>query len=320
MTTTDAGTQRPWHILLAIEGPDSLRAATRFVSHLPLWPGSRVTAVAILTPPYPATREALSTALDQAQLLLQKRDSELRTRLLSSDPAEDWTRWVDEQRPDLVVIGAPDVPINPETLLRGGARHLLEQAREPVLIVRSPHAIFRNVLVAIDGSPQSESVVDYLARFPLPPGVEVTVVHIMLPLPDLDHLSHDRPFTKAATPPLTFDDIKLIAQQAVAEEHVARSILGRAIQILKASGITATPLLLRGDATTELLRWAQEHPVDLIAVGSHVFGADADPPAGSLQHSFVASATCSVLLVRGWAAETARSAFEKGGGGPSRRG
>jgi nucleotide-binding universal stress UspA family protein len=294
--------QWPFKILLAVDGSEHARAAVQLLYHLPLPPGSSVTAVGVLTPRQTPRREVLLVALDQARMIL-KYDNKVMvtTELLHGHPAEAITEFADGQKPDLIVVGAKGLRATLGILLGGMAQQVVEYSRWPVLVVRPPYQGLHRVLLVTDGSSQSQHAVSYLARFPLPISAEVRVMHV-LPSRDLpEPVTLVEPIGLGALPtPLAARE----ARQAIAEimeyeKREGQAIVEQAAEALKSAEIEAASTLVRGDAATEIIEYVKEHSIDLVVSGSRGLSAVKGWLLGSVSRKLVHDAGCSVLIVKG---------------------
>ncbi len=87
-------------------------------------------------------------------------------------------------------------------------------------------------------------------------------------------------------------------RQAEMEEQEGRRLLEDATVSLERAGLQAVPVLLRGDAASELIEYAREHEIDLIIAGSRGLGQVRGWLLGSVSRKLLHYAGCSVLIVR----------------------
>jgi nucleotide-binding universal stress UspA family protein len=295
----NAKTFVPMTIVVAVDGSEHARAATQFVCDLPLSAGSEVTVLAVLSPRHTPGRAELLPAVDEAQALLQHDGVKVHTGLLHGHPAEALAQYAQVHRPDLLVVGAKGQRATPGILVGGVAQQLVEHAHYPVLVVRAPYAGLRRMLLVTDGSPHSQCAVDYLARFPLSPGIELSVMHVLPPKLDPSSLLYMGRYDWVPVPPPGYDVEKIAAEQTEAEEREGEQLLARTVQALKASQIEAAGMLARGDAATEILDHVRKHSIDLIVAGSRGLSSMWGWMLGSVSRKLIHYASCSVLIVRG---------------------
>ncbi len=295
----NAKSSSPITIVVAVDGSEHARAATHLVCDLPLPAGSEINVLAVLTPRHTPGRAALLAALDEAQALLQLNGVKVYTGLLHGHPAEALAQYAQVHRPDLLVLGAKGQRATPSILVGGVAQQLVEHAHYPVLMVRAPYAGLRRILLVTDGSPHSQCAVDYLARFPLVPGTELTVMHVLPPLLEPSSLMYVGPYGLAQLPATDYDVEKMAAEQAETEQRDGEQLLARTVEALKASQIEAASILVRGDAATEILEHVRQHSIDLIVAGSRGLSEVIGWMLGSVSRKLIHYAGCSVLIVRG---------------------
>lgn len=75
-------------------------------------------------------------------------------------------------------------------------------------------------------------------------------------------------------------------------------VLKQAQAVLEAAGYFADTQLIRGDAATEIIQYARNNAVDLIACGSRGLSPVTSWLLGSVSRKLVHYANCSVLIVK----------------------
>jgi nucleotide-binding universal stress UspA family protein len=177
------------------------------------------------------------------------------------------------------------------------AQQVLEYALCPVLIVRAPYQGLRKILLVTDGSPSSLSAARYLGKFPLPPKLDVHVMHVLPPIqvPILMEPHYGVWSTVYAVYP-TREEEALIRKRDAA---LGEALLKRTSSLLQRNGIESTPVLVRGDAATEIMDYVKSEKIDLIVAGSRGLGNFKSLWVGSVSRKLVHYSDCSVLIVKG---------------------
>ena len=289
----------PCEILLAVDGSEHFLAAVDFLDDLPLPESCSVTAVAVL-PTQQATRfSALEIVLEQTQKSFKKKGIPVTMELKAGNPAETINEHADVISPDLIVLGAKGLRATLGILLGGVAQQVVEYARWPVLIVRAPYNGLNRVLLVIDGSEHSQRAEDYLARFSLPEGVDVRVMHVLPPEPMPDLVGRSWPVGAEMVMPVPSPEMEeATKQQAEAEQRQGEVLLAQSEANLDDSGINVESVLVRGDAATEIINYIKEKNIDLVVVGSRGLSQVAGWLLGSVSRKLVHYAGCSVLIVK----------------------
>jgi nucleotide-binding universal stress UspA family protein len=276
---------RPMKILIAIDGSEHSHAAMQFLRHLPLLPGSEITALAVLPIESLVKKSYLLNVLDEAQLLLADRGLPVHRGLLQGEPAEELSKFADEQQPDLILVGAKGLRATLGILLGGVAQQMIEYSGWPVLVVRTPYRDLKQAALVIDGSICSITALDYIAGsssrapFPFPADTQIHVLHV---LPAL----------------VPFDADDLGGRRVMREETEGKAILSQAVTRLQLAGFNACGDLLRGDAATEIIAYARDHDLRLIISGSRGLSSVKGWLLGSVSRKLVHYAHCSVMVVR----------------------
>ena len=97
----------------------------------------------------------------------------------------------------------------------------------------------------------------------------------------------------------SYETEELLVKQAEEEERQGKVLLDQTIKELGNFGIEATSVLVRGDAATEIIEYANQNQIDLIVAGSRGLSRMRRLLLGSLSRKLVHYAGCSVLIVKG---------------------
>jgi nucleotide-binding universal stress UspA family protein len=124
--------------------------------------------------------------------------------------------------------------------------------------------MYRRILVAVENSAADETILEHVVGLARLTGAELLLVHVA------DGFAAR-----------LFDDLKLRESEEMQRD---RSYLEGLQRKLSALGLTVSTELARGDPATELIRVAETHEVDLVAMSTHghrfiadlLFGATAD--------------------------------------------
>lgn len=147
-----------------------------------------------------------------------------------------------------------------------------------------------NILIAIDGSNCSKSVMKKACQFIAEP--QNTTLRIISAVEPLAPMVAE-PFAVSA---------EYYADFQAAANKQARALLDEAVAELKAScpNLKAvTSDVMRGGAAQTIVEAAGEWNADLIIVGSHGYSFWSRTLLGSVSNAVVHQAPCSILIIRG---------------------
>jgi nucleotide-binding universal stress UspA family protein len=318
MTSTVQSLQ---NVLLAFDGSEHAWAAVSLLRdllpHAATLSPARVTIMGVLPPRNASEHATLQDALERAQRSFEEGGLRAEATLHVGQPAETLVEYADRYSPDLIAIGAKGRRAALSILMGGVAQQVLEYAQCPVLVIRSPYAGLRRVLLVTDGSPYSQRAVSYLARFPLPPSAELHVAHVLPPLYLPEMTMPSWPLGADIVAPLpTRESADLLAHRTEDEERQGEVLITRTFeemmsiwQQIQSPRLTAAPplrVLLRGDAAAEIIEYAKTQQVDLIVGGSRGLGTIKGWLLGSVSRKLAHYAPCSVMIVRGGSHEANR--------------
>ena len=131
------------------------------------------------------------------------------------------------------------------------------------------------LLLAIDSSPVSKTVVDEVAKRPWPPGTTACVLNI-----------------------IDWPQLQTTASVIEAVKQSADSLVKSASAELSRVGLPATTKILEGHPRTAVAEFAEEWSADLVLVGSHGASGLVRFLLGSVAQATLRRAPCSVEIVR----------------------
>lgn len=289
----------PLQIQLAVDGSEYAMAAVQMLSDLPLPPGSRITILSVLTAGQSPGEEMLRAAMANAEKILSKGQVETESVLLYGHVAKELIDFGRKQRPDLMVIGAKGLYATLKILLGGVAHQVVEQARWPVLVVRTPYRGLRRVLLATDGSQNCRLAAQYLARFPLLEQTEIQIMHVQALIEEPKVFTQGMGLYAYLGPSLPIPiDPGFKYRKAELNKQRGRAALNESKRILEAAGHKPRGFITDGDPASQILAHSEQHGIDLIVAGSRGLSAIEGWWWGSVSRKLVHYAHSSVLFIR----------------------
>jgi nucleotide-binding universal stress UspA family protein len=138
--------------------------------------------------------------------------------------------------------------------------------------------VYRNILVAVDGSKESDLALADAIGLALDSNAKLTVAHVATPPPGVIRTSPAGAMA-AAELPAFHDKLLREAVEKVPEE------------------LPVTTLLLQGSPAHEIVKAVREYDHDLIVIGSRGRGRAAAALLGSVSHEVLHSSPVPVLVV-----------------------
>lgn len=288
----------PIHILFADDGSSHAQAAIKLIKSLPLSSGSKIHAVMVFTPRQISEHERLMDHILKSQESLLRPDLDVSANLVLGYPAEKLIKISEETTPDLIVIGAIGLRATMGILLGGVAQQVVEYAKAPVLVVRSPFAQLKNLLLLSDGSICSEYATSYLSRMPLPPSAAITIMHVLPPVPIYSPIAKTWPIGPELHEVTTPDWNDEIETWKMEDEEKGRVILEKTNSKLAPLENPISTVMERGDAATEIISYVNDNAIDLIVAGSRGLNPVQGWLLGSVSRKLIHYAKCSILVVK----------------------
>jgi nucleotide-binding universal stress UspA family protein len=291
----NAPVQERTKFLLADDGSAHAQAAVQLLKDLPISPKSRVHVLRVFPPGQTFAAGQMERSLKHTQEQLLEAGFKADADLVLGNPAEKIVEAATRMKSDLIVIGAKGLRATLGILLGGVVQQVVEYAASPVLVVRAPYEGLRRVLAVTDGSAHSRRAVQYLGKFPLPENVDLRLIHVLPPLtaPVMmePYFGGRDAFVPLQSPE---EENRIKADQ----ERAGKALLDRTRNLLLKKGIESTPVLVRGDAATEIIDYAAKHNIDLIVAGARGLSSIQGWLMGSVSRKLVHYSNCSVLIVK----------------------
>ena len=167
------------------------------------------------------------------------------------------------------------------------AARVLELTHCSVLLVppeASERAVYKRILVPLDGSLRAESVLPFATAIAVSQGAEILVAHVV-PEAEVTEVG-----------PLELEAVELSRKLFSRNERVGRAYLARILKRLRDSGVSARIVMAKGDARDCVRQLTQGEAADLVLLSAQGHGGRPDAPCGKVT-GFLACHTAIPLLV-----------------------
>lgn len=213
------------------------------------------------------------------------------------NPAHGLLVAADEVRADFIVLGSRGVG-----MAKGGlgrvARHVVDHATVPVLVVRSdPDARARQlrVLLANDGSDGSQHTGEFLRNFVWPRDAVGQVLSVVAPLEEASIPEWmEESLCQQEAEALGLGGARLSEAQSQRLRECLRRRCGELPRIFDGQA----PRVAVGNPAREILHVIEKDRIDLVVLGAYRHGVIARRLLGSTSERVLERAPCSVLIVR----------------------
>jgi nucleotide-binding universal stress UspA family protein len=214
--------------------------------------------------------------LDRVQSLLPLHAGPTKKHLQIGSPAEVIVSMAEEQKADLIVMGARGLGPIKERLLGSVSHRILTLAPCATLIVNGPVKAMKQILLPLQGPSDAEAAIRFLQLKPFHEAVELTLMTVL-------------PWTEPPWPGGA-------AEAAAAEmlEKQTEYIEGVA-ERLRAIGYQAHGVALVGTPSTMILQQATALRSDLILMGTRGRQGVTRFVLGSVSHAVLHKMPCPVL-------------------------
>jgi nucleotide-binding universal stress UspA family protein len=281
--------------LLAVDGSENANEALRLLKYLSMDHLVLLHAINVPKPAYPMMIPEVAQELyheierhmrtdgegllDRTVSLLPFHTGPITRVLRVGSPAEVIVTTAEQEKTDLIVMGARGLGPIKERLLGSVSHRILTSASCAKLIVPGPVRTIRQVLLPLRSSSDTEDAIRFLELKPFRESVELTLLSV---LPDIP-------------PPGGMAAMGTEAYQAREREN-AQLFLQSTANRLERSGYSARSQVLMGTAVGSILDQARERHVDLILMGSRGRHGLSRLVLGSVSHAVLHSAPCPILV------------------------
>jgi len=280
--------------LLAVDGSDHAYEAVHAVKYFAR--AEHLGLLHALNVPRPAYPMMLSDAAEEIYTTLEKSMREEGERLLNrvqsllpmhagpstkylriGSPVETILSMAEEQKADLIVMGARGLGPIKERLLGSVSHRILTMAHCATLIVNGPVKAMKQILLPLEGPFDTEAAMRFLQLKPFHEAVELTLLTVL-------------PWTE---PPWPGDASAAAAATEILEQQ-ADYIEGIAARV-RAMGYQAHGVAVFGTPATMILQEATTLRSDLILMGTRGRQGITRFVLGSVSHAVLHKTPCPVL-------------------------
>jgi len=281
--------------LLALDGSKNANEALRLLKDLSMDHLVLLHALNVPKPAYPmmipevaqqlsheierSMRADGERLLERAVSLLPFHTGPVTKVMQVGSPAEVIVTTAEEEKTDLIVMGARGLGPIKERLLGSVSHRILTSAPCAKLIVSGPIRTIQQVLLPLRSSSDTEDAIRFLELKPFRQSVELTLLSVLPDIPPLGGMAA----------------VGTEAYQAREKEN-AQLFLQSSANRLERSGYSARSQVLIGTAVESILDQARGRNVDLILMGSRGRHGLPRLMLGSVSHAVLHSARCPILV------------------------
>jgi nucleotide-binding universal stress UspA family protein len=304
------------NILLAVDGSENSLAAADTIAHRPWPPNSEVKVLSVVRLPFTPTAETRALpnsdyarleqaamqqaqeAVDAAQARLSpcntERDSPLilTTKILLGQQQEIILTQAEQWGADLIVLGSRGLGGFKRFLLGSVSGAVATHAPCSVEVVRvdQSHPIrssHLNILLAVDGSPDSNAALHEVADCLWPPDSMVKIIAALEP-----------PLALRLEAWAVQESFQKLKEEMEAKAHTAVEQAKTLLQQQSRQALTISSEIICGQARDVILETAEKWHADLIVLGSRGLSGVPRLLLGSVSSGVLSHAPCSVRIVR----------------------
>jgi len=285
-------------VLLAVDGSNHSYDAVRAVECLS--PAHPLTVLYVLNLPrlaYPtlgpnldkelattveeAMREEGERIVDRAASLLPPHHGTTEKRMVEGRPADTILTVAEEEKADMIVLGARGVGQLQEHVLGSVSHRVMAHAACPVFVVKTSIRHLHRMLVPIADEEDGQGIVNFLSKNPFRERPEVTVVHVV-------------PFSEPVWP------VGAMIPEGFRKDMMSygKEITNAVVEKLGPLGYAARGLAVLGSPAAAIAQEATASECDVIVMRSHARTGVSRFLLGSVSHGVVHHTRCSVLMIR----------------------
>jgi len=219
------------------------------------------------------------------------KETAVQMKPLIGKPADEILQYADENRIDLIVMSSRGAGKG-AWAVGNIAWKVLQAAGEPVLLIRTPanreaieqKKLLKKILVPLDGSEIGGSVIPYVETLAQALGAEIILFHIL-----------EAPTVGVLAPGI---EIAYRAATMETERNVHQKYLNEVEKRMEEKGLSTSIVMNMGPAPDEIMKYAENNAVDLIAMSTHGRSGIRRWVFGSVTHRVLQAGNTAVLTVR----------------------
>ncbi len=305
-------------VLLAVEQTRISAGAIRMLTKLMLPPGSNLFLLHVNPIPQKITglakerilrisqqiqevqKDVMEQAhefLDKVEKSLRRQDVQIHAIVKKGYPGEEILKIIHAKNIDLVVLGTRGYSQAAGFLMGSVSQWILHESRCSVMIARpmareKRQARGMKVILATDGSSDSQSAVDFVNSVELPDSTQIMILHVVK--------KHVYETEQALTVKSEHEPefAKMAEEILEARGREGTRILRDTRKALASSNFQVQERLVFGNPAEDILKTARYIKADLIAMGARGPAAGRRMFLGSVSNKVVHSAGCSVAIIR----------------------
>jgi len=249
-------------------------------------------------------QDVQKNVLEQARQFLGKVEKQFNAQgvkcssmIKNGVPGEEILKTIHANDIDLVVLGTRGFSKTTGFLLGSVSQWVLQEAPCSVLIARKMPREKKTVrgmklILAIDGSPDSQTAVDFVKTVGLPASSHLTILHVVK-----KHV-YETGQALIADSTNEAEFAKLAEELLEVRGREGAKLLGQTRKALSSPGLTIQERLVYGNPAAEILKAARNVEADLIVMGSRGTTGIKRIFLGSVSNKVVHSAGCPVAIIR----------------------
>ena len=269
--------------LLAVDGSDNSYEAVHALKYFAL--AEQLTLLHALDVPRKALEQSMredgERLLDRVQSLLPMHAGPSTKQLRIGSPADVIVSMAEEQKADLIVMGARGLGPVKERLFGSVSHRILTLAPCATLIVNGPVKSMKQILLPLQGLSDAEAAIRFLQLKPFHDAMEITLLTV------LPETQPSQPGAVAAAAAAASASTEKLEEEADYIDGVAER--------LRAIGYQAHGVALLGTPSAMILQQATTLRSDLILMGTRGRQGITRFVLGSVSHAVLHQMPCPVL-------------------------
>lgn len=260
-------------IVVPLDGSNAAEIALPYAGEIAANFNSQITLVSVSEPGTPDVgslyRSYLKRITEQLRSRLQDygagKTSKVNSKILSGEPAQQILDYADDNNTNLLIIANRGASSRQPWLLGNVAAKVLRATNKPVLLIRVPAGnvalrkkqLIKRILVPLDGSKLGEAAIPYVEQLAKSLDAEIVLFQV----------------GESITVSGGFDDgvfyAKPTPQDLDKRKAFGIAYLDGVGKPLRKQGLEASSVLVMGHAAEQIMNYAEDNAIDLVALSSH---------------------------------------------------
>lgn len=281
-------------ILVPLDGSSVAESVLPYAKGLALKFDAEITLLGVYEPGATYTENLYGSYLKTVSSIIKNdlgdlglKDPKIKIEVVAGKPAAEILTYADKENIALIILARYGSSGESPGTIGSVALRVLRIASKPVLIIRHPaddtvkhNILITKILVPLDDSKVGEAALPYAEALAQKFEAELVLLNIVEPAPS------SRSDRSSA----------VYRARNKEDERIALDYINNMTKSIKAKGLITSGMVLAGYPADAIIKYSEEHAIDLIAISTHGRSGDSRWAIGSVTDKILYHGTIPVIV------------------------